>query len=184
MKNTLKDLERTPKELEGILHGMESLSQNFYVGAIRLDHHAFVEFNGFLRKYIELCHHALRDGHDFTQANTHTGRSVFKLQEQDAEYIGEKFGCIFETCFSGNWKLVESFLQSAFGFDRKAIRAAIDKADELERTQGAAVSAESIAAGLPELQHWEPTHQQGENCPCIKCMNRRLLIVSGGWDGR
>lgn len=41
------------------------------------------------------------------------------------------------------------------------------------------------AAGLPKYQEWEPPHEKDRrDCPCIKCVNLRLVQSSGDRVGR
>jgi len=76
----------TKKELLGIVDKMRAVSDTFYGMAIFCNNHAFVEFCGFMNKYISLCERAALAGIDFTQANTHSGGSL-PVEDHDIGYI-------------------------------------------------------------------------------------------------
>jgi len=99
-------------ELQRMIAGMRQLSSGFYTGATRIGNHAFIEFAGFMNEYIQLCERAMANGQDFTEANTHVGEPL--AQEFNAAYIGEKFGCIFETTFGQKLNLIGEFCKQAF----------------------------------------------------------------------
>jgi hypothetical protein len=67
---------------------MKKASEVFYSMAVRVNHHQFVEFTGFMNEYIKACERAVRDGKDFRVMDI-----PFKGYEM--EYIAEKFDCIF-----------------------------------------------------------------------------------------
>jgi len=96
-----------------MIGGMRSLSSAFYRGAVQVGNHAFIEFTGFLNEYIKLCEQSLSGGLDFTEANTHVGKPLV-MYGFNAAYLGEKFGCVFETSFDTPEK-VRQFCASAFG---------------------------------------------------------------------
>lgn len=80
------------KELEASLIKMRIASSQFYALAVRCDLHQFVEFNGLLAKYIDLCEKTLAANKDFVQEPFR----AFEYAEHDINYINEKLGCIFE----------------------------------------------------------------------------------------
>lgn len=57
--------------------------------------HAFLEFCGFMRKYVDVCRKALEQGVDIENINVHVGPLDTPLQVHDLEYLAEKFSCIF-----------------------------------------------------------------------------------------
>jgi len=117
--------EHTPEERQQMLDGMKEVASAFYAAATRIGNHAFIEFTGFMNEYRKLCAEAHAQGHDFTKANVHNGQALFAMEPHHARYLGEKFGCIFETSFAGRWPLVEVFIETAFGLSRHHIRAQV-----------------------------------------------------------
>lgn len=111
------DAQNTPDDLQEMLNRMEKLSTGFYWIAFEIRNHAFIEFCGLMREYINLCKLALDEGRDFTQANIHTGKPLFTMEEHHAKYLGDKFGCIFGACFAQNWDHIRAFVLEAFGVD-------------------------------------------------------------------
>lgn len=55
--------------------------------------HAFIEFNGLIGKYAEVCARAAEQGIDFTQANVHVNAPL-PIEDHDIEYLAEKLECI------------------------------------------------------------------------------------------
>jgi hypothetical protein len=104
----------SPEELQEMIAKMQSASSVFYSMAVRSGNHAFIEFTGFMNEYINLCQAALAEGRDFTEANVHVGQPLFPMRPHHANYLGEKFGCIFASSFHGDETLIEAFKQAAF----------------------------------------------------------------------
>jgi hypothetical protein len=101
------------EELRLTLSKMEAASSTFYVMAQHAGSHPFLELCGFMNEYIQICQNALNAGIDFTESNKHAGATKLPIQTHEAAYLGEKFGCIFETTFSGRPDLLRAFLNSA-----------------------------------------------------------------------
>lgn len=116
-KQPLRRKEKLSKarreELQLTLTKMEAASSTFYVMAAHSGCHPFIELTGFMNEYIQICRNALKEGIDFTESNKHAGATKLPIQTYEAEYLGEKFGCIFETTFSGRPDLLRAFLASA-----------------------------------------------------------------------
>lgn len=102
-----------PELLRARLREMQTCSDRFYMYAVALEVHPFIEFCGLMNKYIELCHKAVDAGIDFRFASVHTGVAL-PVQEHDAAYLGEKFGCIFGPTLE-NQAVRQAFLEQAFG---------------------------------------------------------------------
>lgn len=117
--------KHTPEERQRMLDGMKELASTFYAVATRIGVHSFIEFTGFMNEYLRLCAEAHKKGHDFTTANVHSGQALFAMEPYHAQYLGEKFGCIFESSFAGRWPLVEAFIETAFGFSRIQMHARV-----------------------------------------------------------
>lgn len=73
---------------------MRAVSDRFYSGAVHTNVHAFIEFCGFMNKFIDICRESSKAGVDFNESNTHTGSSL-TVKSHDVEYLAEKFDCIF-----------------------------------------------------------------------------------------
>lgn len=71
--------------------------------------HAFLEFNGLMSKYIDLCENADAVGIDFTQANVHNDIAL-PMESHDAGYLAEKLDCIFGPSLRANPEALEVFL--------------------------------------------------------------------------
>jgi hypothetical protein len=76
--------------------------------------HAFMEFNGLLSKYIELCQAANEAGIDFTTANKHHAQAL-PVAEHDMEYLAEKIECMFGPTLRANPKARAAFLRVLLG---------------------------------------------------------------------
>lgn len=100
-------------ELELVLVGMRETSKAFYYSAAQINCHPFLELCGFMNEYIQICGRALDRGIDFTEENIHVGGVGLPIEIHQAAYLGEKFGCIFKTTFSGHPKLLQEFLRAA-----------------------------------------------------------------------
>lgn len=81
-------------ELDMMVVKMNLISDNFYPQATRVGNHAFIEFCGLMKKYADMCSRTAAAGHDFTQANVHTGQALV-AEDHDIRYLAEKFECIF-----------------------------------------------------------------------------------------
>lgn len=98
----------TPDELAEMLNGMQIASSTFYALAQRAGFHEFLEFTGFMNEYIKICQRMHKNGQNFVS-------DAPKLEIYEADYIGEKFGCIFQDSFFGHDNLIRTFCRSAFG---------------------------------------------------------------------
>lgn len=98
-----------PTEALGFMH---RVSAEFYRMAIQGGVHTFIEFTGFMNEYIKLCEDAHRSGHDFIHANAHGGdENPLPMETYHAEYIAEKFNCIFGPSLRANPKAMELFIK-------------------------------------------------------------------------
>lgn len=99
--------EERRKELQETITKMQSISSLFYRLAIQCGNHAFIEFCGLMNEYINMCQTTLDSGKDFTMCNVHTGQGLV-IEEYQADYLGEKFSCIFTGSLKGD--LLKIFL--------------------------------------------------------------------------
>lgn len=84
----------TKEQREEQIKKMEAVSSAFYTGAVHTHVHAFVEFCGFMNKFISVCQQTSNADRDFNEANTHTGNELV-VHDHDIIYLAEKFDCIF-----------------------------------------------------------------------------------------
>lgn len=86
------------EELQALTLKMREVANKVYPLLQSCQVHAFIEFNGLMQKYVDLCQRAADKGVDFTMFNTHNDKS-FAVQDHDVVYLAEKFDCIFGPSF-------------------------------------------------------------------------------------
>lgn len=83
-------------ELAMKIVAMKHVSSAFYLGARAAGVHPFIEFTGLMNEWLQLCRAALDAGIDFTEISVHSSpKDGLPIQSFHAQYLGEKFGCIF-----------------------------------------------------------------------------------------
>jgi hypothetical protein len=75
--------------------------------------HAFVEWNGVLSKYIDICARCAERGIDFRRLNVHTGGAL-PVEVHDMAYLGEKLQCIFGPMLTSNPKAARALHKALF----------------------------------------------------------------------
>lgn len=113
---------RTKEDLAAIIKKMKALSHNFYLQAVSVGHHAFIEFTGFMNEYIKMCERASEAGRDFVETNAHCGETLIDMEDYEGRYLGNKFGCIFATSFRGNPAAIQAFCDEVFGQGRVEVQ--------------------------------------------------------------
>lgn len=109
--------ERT-EALRKVICDMNAVASIFYGLAARTNCHTFIEFTGFMTEYIKLCEDTLDAGYDFTAITAHSDTpSPAPFPEFRAEYLGEKFGCIFLPWFKAHPEMFPIFLEKAGLYD-------------------------------------------------------------------
>lgn len=92
-----EDVLMTKEALVALAGRMQKVSDKVYWLFFREEMgarvHAFIEFNGLLAKYVDICTRAAERGIDFTQANVHVGIQL-PVEDHDVEYLAEKLECI------------------------------------------------------------------------------------------
>lgn len=68
-----------------VITEMQQLSDKFYVQAVRIGVHPFIEFCGLMNTYINACKSAHARRIDFSDCNTHSGKDL-PLEPYDVEY--------------------------------------------------------------------------------------------------
>lgn len=84
----------TPEERKVALTSMREVSRQFYLQAVHIGNHPFIEFAGLMNEYIGACTNAHKCGIDFSDCNTHTGQKL-PLAPFQVSYLNEKLECIF-----------------------------------------------------------------------------------------
>jgi hypothetical protein len=74
---------------------MKEAAEKIYWMCANTGVHAFIEFNGLIAKFIDVCQRAHEAGFDYNTCNTHTGQPLPMVQPHDVHYMAEKLGCIF-----------------------------------------------------------------------------------------
>ena len=82
------------KEREVAITQMKAASGQFYLNAVHIGNHPFIEFCGLMNEYIKACEEAHAQGVDFSQCNAHTGQHL-PMQPWMIRYVNEKLECIF-----------------------------------------------------------------------------------------
>lgn len=72
------------------------------------DVHGFIEINGLISKYIDLCRSAAETGIDFRHVNVHSG-TAFPIEAHDAAYLGKKIACMFGPSLHANPEALAAF---------------------------------------------------------------------------
>lgn len=103
--------EERKEELRACIKQMHTIASSFYRAAIQCHNHAFIEFCGFMTEYIKICEATLEAGIDFTNANTHSGKTLL-IGTHQAAYVGEKFDCIFGPTLRSDPQLMAAFLSA------------------------------------------------------------------------
>lgn len=98
------------EERTEMLVKMRRASAIFYGLAVQTHCHSFIEFTGFMNEFIKLCEAAEEKGIDWTMSNVHVQGSHFPMKPHHAEYLGEKFGCIFAGTLGSDDKLMDAFI--------------------------------------------------------------------------
>lgn len=83
------------QEREVALKQMDELANSFYRSAINIHNHAFIEFTGLMKAYINSCRVAHEKGIDFTECNRHSGNPL-PIEPFEITYLNEKLNCIFD----------------------------------------------------------------------------------------
>ena len=86
----------TKEEQLEMVTKMKAISSGFYVAAIQVGNHAFIEFCGLMNEYIQMCENTAKGGGDFTECNIHTGKTL-EVKDHNITYLTEKLDCIYGT---------------------------------------------------------------------------------------
>ena len=110
-------------EMRGFIADMRVINAQFYnlcfLGRMGSSCHAFIEFAGMQAKFIDMCQEALDAGIEFPFANQHS-RTPWPIQRHHAEYLGEKFQCIYGFAIGPNKELRDAFIESGLGAEKQS----------------------------------------------------------------
>lgn len=106
-------MEHTREEMQEALEKMAAVTKDFYGPATMTGCHAFIEFCGFMNEYIQVCRNSMDQGVDFMDSNTHNEKGL-RMETYHAEYLAEKFDCIFGPSLRSNPDLKEIFMSKLF----------------------------------------------------------------------
>lgn len=106
--------EYTPEELQSLCRNMRQTANAIYPMLIACHVHPFIEFNGLMQKYVDICEYAAEKGIDFPLASEHSGEAI-PVHEHDMLYLAEKLRCIFGPVLDEDSKARRAFIQGMFG---------------------------------------------------------------------
>jgi len=106
----LGEPNHTREEMQEALTKMNSAVNSYYGMAVGTGCHAFIEFTGFLNEWVRICAENMEDGIDFLDADQHSG-AVMKMHAYQAEYLAEKFKCVFGPTLENNPKARAAFMK-------------------------------------------------------------------------
>ena len=105
-------------ELTALVERMDEVARRtyglFFRAGMGSEVHAFLEFNGLIAKYVQICQRCAADGIDFRHPNTHTGQAM-PVEVHDMEYLGEKLACIFGPIIDANPLARAALKKALFG---------------------------------------------------------------------
>lgn len=91
----MKHQPRMPKKSrDAAIKQMQEASHAFYLAAVRIGVHPFIEFTGLMNEYITVCLQAEASGKRWEDASAHSGIAL-PLQDHNAKYLAEKLDCIY-----------------------------------------------------------------------------------------
>lgn len=100
----------TREECVAMIDKMRRVSSAFYWSAANTGCHAFIEFNGLMNEFIQICERAVDQDLDFNTCNTHTGQSL-PVNPHNIEYLAEKLNCIYGPALASNPALAKMFCE-------------------------------------------------------------------------
>jgi hypothetical protein len=113
----------TKEDLQEIVRRTHAVAEEtywcFFRAGMGAHCHAFLEFNGVLSKYVQICGLAAEEGIDFTHANVHSNTPL-PVEAHDVEYLAEKLGCILGPLINANPEARKAFARAFFGPPQKA----------------------------------------------------------------
>lgn len=94
------DRDGLPKpDYREIFLRLQKVADDYYVGAVRTGVHAFIEHTGIMAEHLTLLKQAAAAGLQAEHINVH-GSERQPMHGFQAQYLGEKFACIFAPYFT------------------------------------------------------------------------------------
>jgi hypothetical protein len=122
MKNPPSDPDAyTPEQRAVMILKMKLASGTYYRDAVGTGVHAFIEFNGLMNEFIQVCERAQSAGQDFTMANTHSGQAL-PVHPHNLTYLAEKLNCIYGPALLGNEDNRRAFVEELFEGEYELVR--------------------------------------------------------------
>lgn len=90
----LQSAKQPTADPDELLDAMQELSDAFYLRAIRIGVHPFIEFAWLMNEYIKCCRIAHERGINFADCNKHSGQHL-PMESFQVRYVNEKLECIF-----------------------------------------------------------------------------------------
>jgi hypothetical protein len=117
-ETTLPGHRYTLGEMRAFIKTMREVTEKFYwmcfSAGIGSSCHAYIEFAGLQAKFVDLCQAALDAGIEFPFANQHA-KIPWPMELHHAEYLGEKFHCIYGFALAADPELRATFIKSGLG---------------------------------------------------------------------
>lgn len=107
-------MEYTKEELLELAKQMRQTANAIYPMLMRCNVHPFIEFNGLMQKYVDVCERAAAKEIQFPFANEHSGQQI-PVEPHDMLYLAEKLRCIFGPTLDANPEARRAFIQGLFG---------------------------------------------------------------------
>lgn len=104
----------TQEELMEMIGRMRKIASQTYWMLMWTECHPFIEFNGLMQKYVDICEMAAKKGVQFPDANKH-GEVVLPIEEHDMLYLAEKLRCIFGPIIDNNEEARRVLFEGLFG---------------------------------------------------------------------
>lgn len=101
MVKSQNEVLATAPDNSQMLVQMDAAADAFYRSAVGIGNHAFIEFTGLMKEYVNICRAAHEEGIDFSISNRHSGRHL-KVEPFQLDYIVEKLDCIFGSQLTRN----------------------------------------------------------------------------------
>lgn len=146
---------------------MREVATKFYPAATHTGCHTFIEFCGFMMKFIDVCSVSSEKGIDFNEANAHTGE-VLVAADHDIMYLAEKFDCIFGPTLADPKKREVFF--KAMGWEARESKPVL--VDVCHRLAERVEHEGFIARGSVEFQNLRTELRRSDApaiMPCITC---------------
>lgn len=107
-------MDYTKEELRAMAAQMREVANAVYPMLMSCNVHPFIEFNGLMQKYVDVCTNAAEAGVQFPFASEHSGDAI-PVEPHDMLYLAEKLRCIFGPTLDSNPDARQAFIHGLFG---------------------------------------------------------------------